>query len=123
MASAIGRCSNQWTHAETALEWIFSSLTKTELTITVTVFSVLKLTRTQSEVLKKLAKISAFMTKELRDRLTQNLKTYCALAKARNQLLHNPIKRSVENQLYIMLRSPTPTLGELPVSNQTNLTG
>jgi hypothetical protein len=73
--------------------------------------------------LKKLAKISAFMTKELRDRLTQNLKTYCALAKARNQLLHNPIERSVENQLYIMLRSPTPTLGELPVSNQTNLTG
>jgi hypothetical protein len=43
------------------------------------VFSVLKLTRTQSEVLKKLAKISAFMTKELRDRLTQNLKTYCTL--------------------------------------------
>jgi hypothetical protein len=53
--------------AETALEWIFSSLAKTELTITVTMFSVLTLARTQSEVLKKLAKISPFMTKELRD--------------------------------------------------------
>jgi hypothetical protein len=60
MASAIGRCSNQWTHAESTLTWIFSSLTKTEITIAVTVFSIFKSTRTQSEVLKKPAKISPF---------------------------------------------------------------
>jgi hypothetical protein len=54
------------------------------------------------------------MTKDLRDRLIQILKTYSALAEARNQLLHNPIGRSVENQVYIMSRSKTPVSGELP---------
>jgi hypothetical protein len=54
------------------------------------------------------------MTKTLRDRLTQILKTYGALAEARNELLHNPIGRSVENQIYIMLRSSTPIPGETP---------
>lgn len=114
MASAIGRCSNQWTHAETRLAWIFSHLTKTDIAVAVTVFSFFKATRTQSDVLKKLAKISPFMTRELRDRLTQALRTYRALAEGRNQLLHNPIGRSVENQVYIMLRSQTPVHGELP---------
>jgi hypothetical protein len=114
MASAIGRCSNQWTHAEAGLARIFSSLTETNMAVAVTVFSVLKSTRAQSEVLKKLAKIVPFMTKDLRDRLIQILKTYSALAEARNQLLHNPIGRSVENQVYIMSRSKTPVSGELP---------
>jgi hypothetical protein len=114
MASAIGRCSNQWTHAETRLAWIFSNLTNTDIAIAVTVFSFFKSTRTQRDVLKKLAKLSPFMTEELRERLTKSLKTYCALAEGRNQLLHNPIGRSVENQVYIMLRSQTPAHGELP---------
>jgi hypothetical protein len=118
MASAIGRCSNQWTHAETRLAWIFSHLTKTDIAIAVTVFSFFKSTRTQRDVLKKLAKISPFMTNELRDRLTQALRTYCALAEGRNQLLHNPIGRSVENQVYIMLRSQTPVHGELPYQSK-----
>ena len=106
MASAIGRCSNQWTHAETRFAWTFSHLTKTD--------SFFKSTRTQRDVLKKLAKISPFMTKDLRDRLTQALRRYCALAEGRNQLLHNPIGRSVENQVYIMLRSQMPIHGEIP---------
>jgi hypothetical protein len=114
MASAIGRCSNQWTHAEATLAWIFSSLTKTDTAVAVTVFSFFKSTRTQRDVLKKLAKISPFMTNELKDRLTQALQRYCALAEGRNQLLHNPIGRSVENQVYIMLRSQTPVPGEVP---------
>jgi hypothetical protein len=114
MASAIGRCSNHWTHAETTLAWIFSSLTKTDIATAVTVFSFFKSSRTQRDVLKKLAKISPFMTTELRDRLAQVLRIYGNLAEARNQLLHNPIGRSVEHQVYIMVRSATPVLGEVP---------
>jgi septation ring formation regulator EzrA len=114
MASAIGRCSNQWTHVETSLARIFAALTQTDFAIAVTVFSVLKSSRSQSELLKKLSKIAPFMTADLRDQLTKYLKTYSALAEARNQLLHNPIGRSVENQVYIMLRSKTPIIGELP---------
>jgi hypothetical protein len=114
MASAIGRCSNQWTHAESGLAWIFANLTQTDIAVAVTVFSVLKSTRTQAEVLKKLAKIVPFVTKDLRDRLFKLLKTYSALAEGRNQLLHNPIGRSVENEVYIMLRSQSMVLGEVP---------
>ena len=54
------------------------------------------------------------MTEELRARLTQTLGKYCDLADGRNELLHNPIGRSVESQVYIMLRIPTPVHGELP---------
>jgi hypothetical protein len=114
MASAIGRCSNNWTHAETTLAWIFMSLTQTDHTIAVTVFSFFKSTRTQGAVLKKLAKISPFMTKDLRHRLTGVLKTYSALAEGRNQLLHNPIGRSMTHQVYIMLRTPVPNTGGIP---------
>jgi hypothetical protein len=114
MASAIGRCSNNWTHAETTLAWIFSSLTQTDHTIAVTVFSFFKSTNTQSAVLKKLARISPFMTQDLRDRLTRTLKTYAALAEGRNQLLHNPIGRSITHEVYIMLRTPLPNTGGIP---------
>jgi hypothetical protein len=86
----------------------------TDIAIAVTVFSFFKSTRTQQAVLKKLARISPFMTMELRDRLTKALRTYCDLAKGRNELLHNPIGRSVENQVYIMLRGQTPIQGEIP---------
>ena len=114
MASAIGRCSNQWTHAETRLAGIFSNLTNTDIAIAVTVFSFFKSTKTQRDVLKKLAQISPFMTDELTKRLAQALKTYCALAEGRNELLHNPIGRSIENEVYIMLRHRTPAHGEIP---------
>jgi hypothetical protein len=114
MASAIGRCSNNWTHAESALSWIFSHLTDTTPTVAVTVFSFFKQTRTQREVLKKLAKMAPFMTDDLNSRLKDALKTYLALAEERNELLHNPIGRSVENQVYIMLKKPLPEPGELP---------
>ncbi|MET4215886.1 hypothetical protein ACVWWG_006800 [Bradyrhizobium sp. LB7.2] len=114
MASAIGRCSNNWTHAEATLAWIFASLTQTDHTIAVTVFSFFKSTNTQSAVLKKLAKISPFMTQDLRGRLTRALKTYAALAEGRNQLLHNPIGRSITDQIYIMLRTPVPSTGGIP---------
>ena len=56
LASAIGRCSNHWTHAEAILAWIFSSLTNTDMAVAVTVFSFFKATRTQRDVLKRLAK-------------------------------------------------------------------
>jgi hypothetical protein len=118
MASAIGRCSNQWTHAEVQLTWIFSSLTNTDTAVAVTVFSFFKATRTQRDVLKKLAKMTPFMTEPLRERLTKSLKTYCALAEGRNELLHNPIGRSMENEVYIMLRSKAPTHGEIPYQSK-----
>jgi hypothetical protein len=56
LAAAIGRCSNDWTHAETQLALLFSVLSKMEMTSAVTVFSFFKNVRTQSEVLKRLAK-------------------------------------------------------------------
>ncbi|WP_156433490.1 hypothetical protein [Bradyrhizobium retamae] len=114
MASAIGRCSNNWTHAETTLAWIFCHLTNTTPTVGVTVFSFFKATRTQQDVLRKLGKMTPFMTDDLNLRLKDALKTYVALAEERNELLHNPIGRRVENQVYIMLRTALPTPGELP---------
>ncbi|RZN16230.1 hypothetical protein CWO90_40225 [Bradyrhizobium sp. Leo121] len=114
MASAIGRCSNNWTHAESVLAWIFGHLTDTTPTIAVTVFSFFKATRTQREVLTKLAKISPFIADDLGVRLRDALKIYLALAEERNELLHNPIGRSVENQVYIMLRTRLPEAGTLP---------
>jgi hypothetical protein len=114
MASAIGRCSNNWTHAETALAMVFMELTGVDYAVAVTVFSFFKSTHTQRSVLKKLAKQVPFMTDELRDRLNGSLKAYLSLAEGRNELLHNPIGRSVEHQVYIMLRSPTPLAGKTP---------
>ncbi|MGY4436673.1 hypothetical protein ACVWWO_009150 [Bradyrhizobium sp. F1.13.1] len=40
--------------------------------------------------------------------------TYAALAEGRNQLLHNPIGRSFNDQVYIMLRTPVPRTGRIP---------
>jgi hypothetical protein len=114
MASAIGRCSNNWTHSESALSWIFCHLSNTTPTVAVTVFSFFKATRTQRDVLRKLGKITPFMTDDLNSRLKDALKTYLALAEERNELLHNPIGRSVENQVYIMLRKALPGPGALP---------
>jgi hypothetical protein len=114
MASAIGRCSNNWTHAESVLSWIFSHLTNTTPTVAVTVFSFFKATRTQRDILRKLGKMTPFMTDDLNSRLKDALKTYMALAEERNELLHNPIGRSVENQIYIMLRKAIPEPGALP---------
>jgi hypothetical protein len=114
MASAIGRCSNNWTHLESKFAWIFTHLTKMDYAVAVTVFSFFKATRTQRDVLKKIAKIAPFMTDDLQRSLSAALKKYLALAEERNELLHNPIGRSVENQVYIMLRRPDPKTGEVP---------
>jgi len=54
------------------------------------------------------------MTDDLNSRLNDELKTYVALAEERNELLHNPIGRSVENQVYIMLRKTLAEPGALP---------
>lgn len=93
---------------------IFMELTEIDYAIAVTVFSFFKSTHTQRSVLKKLAKQVSFMTDELRDRLNGTLKAYLSLAEGRNELLHNPIGRSVEHQVYIMLRSSAPLAGETP---------
>jgi hypothetical protein len=114
MASAIGRCSNNWTHAESVLSWMFSHLTNTTPPVAVTVFSFFKSTRTQRDILTKLGKITPFMTDDLNSRLKDALKIYIALAEERNELLHNPIGRSLENQVYIMLRTARPEPGAIP---------
>ena len=114
MASAIGRCSNSWTHAETTLAWIFVHLTDMKYAVAVTVFSFFKATRTQRDVLKKNGKITPFMTNELNKQLADALKAYCRIAEERNQLLHNPIGRSVENQVYQMIRTTLPNVDEVP---------
>src|ERR1700687_205833 len=62
LAAAIGRCSNNWPHAETRLAILFCLLSKTDLTTAVIIFSFFKATRTQSGVLKSLGKISPLMT-------------------------------------------------------------
>jgi hypothetical protein len=54
------------------------------------------------------------MTEELNKRLNRALKTYIALAEERNELLHNPIGRSVEHQVYVMLRKTVSGPTELP---------
>jgi hypothetical protein len=114
MAAAIGRCSNNWTHAEAVLSSMFGYLTDTTTTIAVTVFSFFKSAHTQADVLRKLARITPFMNDDLNSRLKGALKSYLRLAEERNELLHNPIGRSVENQVYIMLRKRLPEPGELP---------
>jgi hypothetical protein len=114
MASAIGRCSNNWTHVETTLSRLFCYFTATKFEIAVTVFSFFKTSRTQRDVLRKLAQMAPFMTEELNKRLKEVLRTYLALAEERNELLHNPIGSSIENEVYIMLRRPPPRPGELP---------
>ena len=78
MASAIGRCSNNWTHAESVLSWIFCHLTDTTPTVAVTVFSFFKATRTQRDVLRKLGKMTPFMTEDLNSRLKGRIENlYC----------------------------------------------
>src|SRR5438270_642419 len=64
LAAAIGRCSNNWAHAESRLAVIFCLLSKTDLTTAVTIFSFFKATRMQTDVLKRLGKISPLMTPE-----------------------------------------------------------
>jgi hypothetical protein len=114
LASAIGRCSNNWTHAEIRLASIFGHLTNTTLTVAVTVFSFFKATHNQRSVIKKLCKITPFITDDLNTRLNCALKEYIALAEARNELLHNPIGRSVENEVCIMLRTTIPDANKIP---------
>jgi hypothetical protein len=84
------------------------------MSVGVTVFSFFKATHTQQAVLRKLGKMTPFMTDDLNSRLKESLKTYIALAEERNELLHNPIGRSLENEVYIMLRKMAPEPGALP---------
>jgi hypothetical protein len=58
--------------------------------------------------------MAPFMSDGLRIQLNVCLRGYLGLAEARNELLHNPIGRSVENQVYIMLRSKSPEPGKVP---------
>jgi hypothetical protein len=116
LAAAIGRCSNNWAHAETRLVFIFCLLSKTDLTIAVTIFSFFKATRMQIDVLKRLGKISPLMTSEKSELLTDLMKEYQSLAQERNRLLHNPIGMSEE--LYIMLRDNSPVLGTIPYKTE-----
>jgi hypothetical protein len=58
LAAAIGRCSSDWSHAEYQVALLFSVLSKMDITSAVTVFSFFRGVRTQSEALKKLAKVS-----------------------------------------------------------------
>jgi hypothetical protein len=104
--------------AETALEWIFCSLAKTELTIMVTMFSLLTLTRTLSEVLKKLAKISPFMTKEFSN--SQNLLRSRRGAQSASAQSNWEERR--KSALHYAAK-PYADPGRITVSNQTNLTG
>jgi hypothetical protein len=112
LAAAIGRCSNNWAHAETRLAILFCLLSKTDLTTAVTIFSFFKATRMQSDVLKRLGKLSPLMTPEKFERLTDLMKEYQSLADERNQLLHNPI--GMNEELYIMLRDKSPQPGTIP---------
>jgi hypothetical protein len=112
LAAAIGRCSNNWAHAETRLAIIFCLLSKTDLTTAVTIFSFFKATRMQIDVLKRLGKISPLMTAEKFELLTGLMKEYQGLADERNRLLHNPI--GINEALYIMLRDKSPDPGAIP---------
>ena len=117
LAAAIGRCSNNWAHAETRLAILFCLLSKTDLTTAVIIFSCIKATRTQSEVLRRLGKISPIVSPELLELLNDLMKEYQALADERNRLLHNPI--GMNEELYIMLRDKSPQVGVIPYKTET----
>jgi hypothetical protein len=112
LAAAIGRCSNNWAHAEVRLAIIFCLLSKTDLTTAVTIFSFFKATAMQIGVLKRLGKISPLVTPEKSELLTDLMKEYQSLADERNRLLHNPI--GINEELYIMLRDNSPDPGAIP---------
>jgi hypothetical protein len=112
LAAAIGRCSNNWAHAESRLAIIFCLLSKTDLTTAVIIFGFFKATRMQSDVLKRLGNISPLMTPEKLALLNDLMKEYQSLADERNQLLHNPI--GMGDELYIMLRDRLPQPGAIP---------
>jgi hypothetical protein len=116
LAASIGRCSNNWAHAETRLAIIFCLLSKTDLTTAVTIFSFFKATRMQIDVLKRLGKISPLMTPEKLKLLTDLMKEYQSLAHERNRLLHNPI--GMNEELYIMLRHSSPDAGTIPYKTE-----
>jgi hypothetical protein len=116
LAAAIGRCSNNWAHAEMRLAILFSLLSKTDLTTAVIIFSFLKATRTQSDVLKRLGKISPLMTSQKFELLDDLMKEYQSLADERNRLLHNPI--GMGEELYIMLRDKLPKPGAIPYKKE-----
>jgi hypothetical protein len=112
LAAAIGRCSNNWAHAETRLAILFSLLSKTDLTTAVIIFSFFKATRMQSDVPNRLGKISSLMTAHKIKLLNDLMKEYQSLADERNRLLHNPI--GMGEELYIMLRDKLPQPGAIP---------
>jgi len=116
LAAAIGRCSNNWAHAETRLAILFCLLSKTDLTTAGIIFSFFKATRTQSDVLKRLGKISPLMTPHKIELLNDLMKEYQSLADERNRLLHNPIGMGTE--LYIMLRDKLPQPGAIPYKTE-----
>jgi hypothetical protein len=116
LAAAIGRCSNNWAHAETRLAIIFCLLSKTDLTTAVTIFNFFKATRMQIDVLKRLGKISPLMTPQKFELLTQLMKEYQSLAGERNRLLHNPI--GMNEELYIMLRDHSADPGAIPYKTE-----
>jgi hypothetical protein len=117
LAAAIGRCSNNWAHAESRLTIIFCLLSKTDLTTAVTIFSFFKATRTQIDVLKRLGKISLDLTPQKFELLADLMKEYQSLAEERNRLLHNPI--GMNEELYIMLRDKSPDPGSIPYKTET----
>jgi hypothetical protein len=116
LAAAIGRCSNDWSHAEYQLALLFCILAKMDMTAAVTVFSMFKSVRTQSEVLKRLARVSQLkVSGENLEILKRLMREYEDLAAERNRIAHNPIGRTAEEkELYIMLRRKSPEIGELP---------
>jgi hypothetical protein len=117
LAAAIGRCSNNWAHAESRLTILFCILAGTDLTTGVIIFSHFRATRAQSDVLKRLSKLSPLMTPPRLELLNDLLKEYQSLADERNQLIHNPIGRA-EDELYIMLRDKTPLSGSIPYKTE-----
>jgi hypothetical protein len=116
LAAAIGRCSNNWAHAETRLTILFCLLSKTDLTTAVIIFSCFKATRTQSDVLKRLGKISPLVNPQQFELLAGLMKEYQTLADERNRLLHNPI--GMNEELYIMLRDKSPQPGAIPYKTE-----
>jgi hypothetical protein len=116
LAAAIGRCSNNWAHAESRLTILFCILSGTDLTTGVIIFSQFRATRAQSDVLKRLGKLSPLMTPERAELLNDLLKEYQSLAQERNQFIHNPI--GIGEELYIMLRDKAPARGSIPYKTE-----
>lgn len=122
LAAALGRATGAWSHIEYLLTILFCVVTKLDLHMAAGIFDFFKSTRTQGDVLKRVAKLSTVATDDQREFLATLLKEYEGLAQRRNEVAHNPYGWTDETNtnVYLMLKTKgTPTEEGIPYKTRT----